>query len=485
MRPEPDIRSRLAALRQEDGFGIVEALVAAIILVIAVLAIFSAYDASTSATFRAQQSQVRLGWAQQEMEKIRALPYDEIAMTYLPEYSSDPSVPDNRISNEWFNLDRNGARFGRMVVNGGTLIGGDQISGGVIDPGPEHRQSGDVGGDIYRFVVWRRNNGCNLQVCTSQDYKRVVIVVKPDTTPVGGSRDYVEIHSDFINPTSSSVSDLPPNGGQRVTGQQFWLTDTPCDPSGDTVRQDIDQATSTARGDSWVAGDGHWLHNTLGTCANRTQTGTAAGAPDTLIPAQPPGDASTPAYDYQSDFEPLGDSPPNPNGHTDRGIQIQPVNSGGCVWGGSNSNSQTRFHVWLTDPMDSSFAIAHDATLNRDATLVFFSKTISNAQQKGKICAWLFVRPPSGADVPLPGSPFQYPLANWPQAFSSGGTSLRMNMGGDQTVAAGSRLGLAISVGDRNDTPAALEFMYDHPSFPARLEVQTTTPCLPTPPTPC
>jgi hypothetical protein len=132
--------------------------------------------------------------------------------------------------------------------------------------------------------------------------------------------------------------------------------------------------------------------------------------------------------------------------------------------------------MWLTDPMASDFVITHDSTLNRDATLVFFSKTINSAQQQGKICAWMFVRPPSGADIPLPGSPFQYPLASWPQAYPSNGTPLAMDMGGSQTVPAGSQLGLAVSVGDRNDTPAALEFMFDHPTYPARLEVQTTTP---------
>jgi hypothetical protein len=287
--------------------------------------------------------------------------------------------------------------------------------------------------------------------------------VKPDTTAAGGDREYVEIHSDFIDPEDSSVSDLPPNGGQRVTGQQFWLTDTPCDPAGTTVREDIDSHA----GDSWDPADGHWLHDTLGDCANGLQTGTTVGAPDALIPAQPPGDNTTPTYDYQSDWE------PNPN--TDKGIQIQPASNGGCVWRPTNSNPQTRFHVWLTDPMASPFEIARDATLNRNATLVFFSKTINNALQSGRLCAWLFVRSPAGSDTLLPGpQPFTKTSASWPTSF--GPDTISMDLGGAQTVPAGSRLGLAVSGGDRSTTPAALEFMYDHPSYPARLEVETTTP---------
>jgi hypothetical protein len=463
MKRVPNIRFHVASLRGEEGFGIVEALVAAIILVLAVLATFSAYDAGTRGTFRAQQSQVRLGVAQQEMEKIRALPYDEIAMTSLPGFSSDPSDPRNRVQNGKFNIQRNGSDYATMVVNGGTLIGGAPITGGVIDPGPEHFQSGDVGGDIYRFVVWRRNSGCDLQTCTSQDFKRVIIAVMPDVTAAGGSRDYVEIHSDFIDPQDSSVSSLPPNGGQRVTGQQFWLSDTPCDPGGTTVREDIDSHGS----DSWDPADGHWLHNTLGNCASSLQTGTTPGAPDALIPAQPPGDSSTPSYDYQSDWE------PNPN--TDKGIQLQPASNGGCVWRPTSSNPQTRFHVWLTDPMASPFEIARDTTLNRNATLVFFSKTINDAQQQGRVCAWLFVRSPAGTDTLLPGpQPFTSSSGSWPKTFAS--DTISMDLGGAQTVPAGSQLGLAVSVGDRSATPAPLEFMYDHPSYPARFEVQTTTP---------
>jgi hypothetical protein len=42
------------------------------------------------------------------------------------------------------------------------------------------------------------------------------------------------------------------------------------------------------------------------------------------------------------------------------------------------------------------------------------------------------------------------------------------------------RLGLAISVAS-DVTPEALELMYDHPLFPSRLDVDTTTPLDTTP----
>jgi hypothetical protein len=44
------------------------------------------------------------------------------------------------------------------------------------------------------------------------------------------------------------------------------------------------------------------------------------------------------------------------------------------------------------------------------------------------------------------------------------------------TLDTGQRIGLAIAV-RREDTPQdVLEFMYDHPDYPSRLEVKTSTP---------
>jgi hypothetical protein len=48
--------------------------------------------------------------------------------------------------------------------------------------------------------------------------------------------------------------------------------------------------------------------------------------------------------------------------------------------------------------------------------------------------------------------------------------------GAPKTVAMGERLGVALTV-DAGTTPAdAIPVMYDHPNYPTRLEVDTTTP---------
>jgi type II secretory pathway pseudopilin PulG len=456
MKLQRNIQWRLGSFAGQEGFGIVEVLVAAVVLIIGVLATFSAFDAANAGTARARESQVALDLAQQEMEEIRALDYDQIALTSLPGFSSDTSDPRNRVSSDTFDIDKNPATTNPdLVVNGGTQTGHDPVSGGVINPGPEAFTNGDVSGTIYRFVVWQQNNGCPFPTCTGQDFKRVIIAVKPTTTtPGAGARPYIEVHSDFIDPQDSSVSDLAPDGGVPSTRVQFWLTDKAC-------------ASTPPTPHPAPTGD-HLLHNTLGTCANGPQTGTTAGAPDAMLTSLPTGDPlTTSLYDYSNDAY----LEPAQNPGNDKGVQIQPQDVNGCNFAGTGTNPQSKVHRWLSDPMLSSFSATGNVSLS------FFSKTINGVTQAGKVCVWVFKRSASNVDTQLTGSPFSYApggTGNWPTSF--GGTATRFNMNvGAQTVATGQRLGIAISV-NRDVTPASLEFMYDHSGYPTRLEVETSTP---------
>src|SRR4029079_4641851 len=91
-------------------------------------------------------------------------------------------------------------------------------------------------------------------------------------------RGYVEVQSDFVDPTDSASKDpIPGSSGPVVTAQQFYLTDTTCSTSGSTTRAEI-------------SGD-HSLHNTLGTCSNGPATGVSRGAPDALLTGAPPDPA--------------------------------------------------------------------------------------------------------------------------------------------------------------------------------------------------
>ncbi|MFP5388311.1 MAG: prepilin-type N-terminal cleavage/methylation domain-containing protein, partial [Thermoleophilia bacterium] len=72
--------------RQEHGFTIIEVLVAALILTLASAALFGVLAAATRNGARAKATQIALDRAQQELEKLHSLSYEELALTRAPGY---------------------------------------------------------------------------------------------------------------------------------------------------------------------------------------------------------------------------------------------------------------------------------------------------------------------------------------------------------------------------------------------------------------
>jgi type II secretory pathway pseudopilin PulG len=455
---------------REGGFTIIEVLVAVFILVMAATATFGVLSAATKNTQRAKATQVALDRAQQEVEALRSLKNEKLAMTATPPYSSDTLNPDNRVSGGAFALTREPpSRYATMVVNGGSLYGGGEVEGGVINPGPIHFTSGDVSGEVYRYVVWRNDAACGSACPGGQDFKQIVVAVKLDTPGnQSGERAYVEVQSDFINPTHGPESDpLPNSEGKVVTAQQFFLSDTPCSKEPPTARQEI-------------TGD-HLLHNTLGTCASGPQVEGTKGAPDALLLGAPPTPESgtPPLYDYSDD--PYLEPALNPE--SDKGVQIRPDNTEGCHYVPTGTETpQSQVHRWVTDPMRSAF------TLTGKITLEFYTRTINEAKQKGTLCVYLYKRhetgsPPVAEDSLLLNSngntgywTYTPPAnENWPSS-EWGRVRLTMSFNSPPyTIPAGDRLGVAFSFDPKN-TPAAVQIMYDHPQYPTRIEVDTNTP---------
>lgn len=459
---------------REAGFTIVEVLVAIVIVVIGALTTFSLLSAANRNTDRAKASQVALDLAQQELEALRSLKNEELALVKAPPHSSDSLDPNYRVNSSGkFAIVREPiGSYRKLVVNGGEVEGESEkvIEGGVVVPS-ESFESGDVTGTIHRYVVWRNDEACGSSCPTSQDYKQIVVTVKLDTPgSQAGERGYVEAQSNFVSPTESSEDDPAANSkGELVTAQQFFLTDTPCSSSGTTERQEI-------------AAD-HLLHNTLGTCASGPQTGTTHGAPDALLVGSPPDpapeDASVPAlYDYSDDtyLEPTPD--------TDKGVQIRRDDTSGCHYTPTGTtNPESQVHRWVTDPMASEFKMTEKVTIE------FYTRTLNDALYKGKLCVYLFKRheagtPPVATDTMLtnksggtaywtftPEGNEYWPRYSW--------TKERLAMTFNEApykIPAGDRLGVALSV-ERNGTPAdAIPVMYDHPNYPTRIEVDTSTP---------
>lgn len=473
--------------KQQDGFTIVEVLIAAFILLIGAGAVLKALSATAHNAQRGRETAVAYEIAQQEMEKVRALKFDQINLTSLPLASSDTKNPDNRVSGSTFNLNKTGtADFDNLVVDGGGLYGGGTIDCSItpfspcISPGSVLSTPTSIGTvkiQIYRFVTWMDDPQCGTSCPGTQDYKRVTIaarIVRSGNTTY--DRGYVEVQSDFIDPDKTTAT-IPKGGtGGVVSAQQFWLSDTACSAAAVTPRVAI-------------AGD-HLLHNTLGaTCSLGLKTGTTAGSPDLLMTAPPPDpapddDANPLTYDYATDLE------PTPN--TDKGVQLSRQDASGCTFSQSGTTQlpQTKIHRWVTDKMTTAFSLSGKVTLS------FYTQAINNVPHTGKICVYLYKRnETSGTDTQYvdptfidpntakPAAFFTFSNPSWPkdtftlQKLTFTPKTLSGSTAVDPVaVAAGERLGLAISIERANTSADAIQILDDHPEYPTRLEVETTTP---------
>lgn len=456
----------------QGGFTIVEVLIAILILSIGAMTTFTLLSAAARNAQRAKASQVALEFAEQEMELLRNMEYKKLALTATPTFSSNELSPNNRVSNGTFALTREPkGSYHEFVVNGGSLYGGGEVEGGTVSPGPTSFTSGEVSGKVYRYIVWRNDEKCSAEKCPGkQDYKQIVVAVRLDNPPSeAAQRGYYEVQSNFINPVKNSESDPTPVNGKVVTAQQFFLTDTPCSPTGVTVRQEI-------------AGN-HLLHNTLGTCASGLQNGTTPGAPDALVIGTPPDPDpedpnNPPEYDYSNDNY-LDTSP-----DTGKGLQIRKDDTNGCHYTPTGTTDpESQVHRWVTDPMASEFVMTEKVTLQ------FWAESLTpNTSTAGRACVYLYKRhetgsPPVATDTlftnTLGGTAYwtYTPLENapWPQEWTKVRLTMTFN-GAPYTIPAGDRLGVALSVERGNTIAEALSFMYDHPKYPTRIEVDTSTP---------
>jgi len=465
---------------EEQGFTIVEVLVAIFIVSIAALVTFGLMTDATRNVERAKANQIAVEFAEQELERLRSEPDERLAMTSpLPGHSTNPFNPNYRIRDDEFALTREPlGEYGQLVHNGGEIEGvGTSEDGGFLSKGTvvpsEPFESGNVKGKVYRYVVWRNDAACGAACPTQQDYKQIVVAVRVDSAPNDPTQHgYFEVQSKFINPKRNSDTDPPKNStGGYTTAQQFYLSDTPCAASGETVRVE-----PTAD---------HLLHNTLGVCANGLKTGSKEpGAPDALT-LSPPAPPEEPAVATLHDF--ASDVYLEPNPDTDKGLQIPVSTSTNCksFTPTGTEHPESLVHRWVTDKMPIDFEITGNVTFE------FYSRTLNNQPYSGGLCIYLFKRTETGStwsDTRLKnflGSTEYWsyaPTGYWPLSEAQPPLEwkrVRVTMELSKTpekILKDDRFGLALSVDPAHTNASAIPIMYDFPTMASRLEVDTSTP---------
>jgi hypothetical protein len=454
---------------------VIEVVVAASLVIVGGLAVLGVVDAATRNNFRAQQTQVLNDRLQSEMEKVKQLPYGQIALTAAPTSSADSANPNSRVSGTTFALSAGGANPQALAYNGGASHDQGQtlVSGGTVSPGPTPFQTGNVSGNVYRYVTWQQDSSC--AGCGQPWFKHVTVVITLTKTGAGGGRTYQEIQSDVSDGSAGGQTGGPSGGGTNAKPWTFWLTDTPCNFNS---RQPI-----TAD---------HATHNTRGICSAGQKSGNSPGAPDLMFTQAPPcanNDCSTtqPLYDYATDVEPA-QNPAN-----DRGIQLR--NGPGCgalqsVWGTLpltadlfDTSYFQKIHKWLSPPIPNGY----DILFNGTGALDLWTESLNGAVGPGKICVYLFYRQVTLgiggiqiiADTPAVNldvsnlTHFTYSQNPWPTTWTEIHIPLHFSLGAH--LLPGTQLGVALGVDSSGTGPSGLEFLYDAPSFDSRLQVQTTS----------
>ncbi len=459
--------------RREGGFTLIEVVVAALILMISMLAVFTLIDASGRNTYRAEQSQVVINRAQAEMERIRQLTFTQVALTSAPTTSSTETDPRWRVSGSQYAIRRDGTQLRPMVTNGSSLQGGGTVSGGTLSPAPTAFTAGDVKGTIHRYVVWMNDTKCPESLCPgSQDLKRVIVSATLDNTAAGGQRTYQELQSDLVDPNATPVTNpVPPGSGDTGTFMTLWLTDTPCNHNS---RQSLT--------------GNHITHNTLGLCADGLSLDNDPGAPDLMDTDQPPLDPNYPAdeqpiYDYSTDVEPLEGE------EADAGLQERFGSVAGCNYspGSGDVPASEKVHRWVSPRVPEGKQL----TLDGDATLSLWSRTINGADHSGRLCVWLFIRRTNvggeevdqlleDLDSGAGNLYFTEDDENWPaNPWTEVDIDMRFpptTVDSTSVLNAGDRLGVAVGVERGGTRPGdGLQMIYDHPSFDSRLAVETSS----------
>ncbi len=225
------VRTALTRLdADQSGFGIVEVLVASVLLAVGILATISALDGAAKGTYSAQRHEQAISLAQREIEQIVAQPFEEIALSTMPTAVADatpnnPADPRAYIAGTNFMIKRNYYNSAAgpppdhpdretLVVDGSSSITpltqnvplGPASAGGVQ---PE--------ATIWRFVT-RREDDCALldlplvDLCAAeQGTKRITVAVALESSGNGAAPSKPTYLTTVVTDPDAAPLDLPLN----------------------------------------------------------------------------------------------------------------------------------------------------------------------------------------------------------------------------------------------------------------------------------
>jgi type IV pilus assembly protein PilV len=526
--PAPSRRS--ARLQQEDGFTLIEVLVALVVLVVGVLGTYIAFQSSQRLSLVSERHAAMAQIAQREIERLQGLDYAEIGLQCggtgqpaCPTPSTDPASPDYYLSSGGTKL-----QWDHATPTTAETVDVDS-SHGLILPVQNWDQAANGGlltGQIHDYVTWTTDNRCSPGCPSSQNYKRITVAVTITRTVNGQSQD-LQPNPVFVSSVVADPQALPTgavqNGENTLnplndpstycqtgvgttgpctagivngTANTFFLHDWAATNSGSPTAPAADNPTHPTAGIS-----------TTGTCALTIATATQAteGAcpkPDLMDPNAPPGNALTPLYNYSTDQCASPCTPAAPGGR-----ELPPTcGTAPCtdgVGGGTGTIADCAVNAWSTGLVNNLNAFWVTPTLpapmvlTGDGGLTLFTKTLNGAAETVSLCVEIYDVPPSGSagsladieavgtgtpppswqPVNLGGAAYVPPVdptsgSNWPLAATQ--LSFVFNFRGSNgavTVPAGDRIGMRVWMKANVNNP--IDLIYDNPNYLSQLQLNS------------
>jgi prepilin-type N-terminal cleavage/methylation domain-containing protein len=467
-------------IHRQQGFTMVELLVAIVLVAVGILSTVGVLASAHKLSAVAERQTSLAHRAQRELERLQSLSYGKLAMTAAPAHSTDPANPDfYALAGGTFQYDRDDAsKTESFAVD----------SAGAIGTAGQPWTDGRLSGSIYDFVTWTTDPKCGPGCPTSNDYKRITVVVTltgathpskpalvstvvadPNAAPTGAPQDSVQNPLDSPSTTcqvgtngdGSPILGACSNGidGTPITNYLYDTKTLDTSNGGDVItRQPITGDHTTHQTIAPVKNVlGQVVCSLLGLLLSNCQNPNLMGSTPPPAPTPLP-----PVYKYST----------NVTGDVYTGGQVlhQDVScSSTPSWTGTDQN---KGDFWTTPALSSS------TTLNGSGGATLYMQSATGVAVNATICLGIYAAPQSilgllntppvqlgvlalaNVNVPTVPTPVSF---NFTGAFGTSG-----GQANTYTFVAGKRIGIrvwiAASAGD-------VALLYDHPQFASVVQV--------------
>jgi len=183
------------AAGDQEGFSLVELLVALTVLLIGILGLFAGFASSQKLSLVSERHATMSHIAEQEIERLEGMSYSTLELSTAPTHSTDPKVPDYYVTNGTPPLlayDRTGTATESLLVDPAGAVAHMHT-----------QQQGTSAYNVYDFVTATSDPKCAPGCPAGTSYKRVTVAVTVasglEPTPVWSS-------SIIADPAAESVS---------------------------------------------------------------------------------------------------------------------------------------------------------------------------------------------------------------------------------------------------------------------------------------